>query len=136
MGRSVLFVAAWVACGLGCLGVFVPVLPTTPLLLLATFLFAKSSPRCHAWIQKTKVYQAYVQPFHDRGGIPFKRKVHILGLSFTVMCISAALVQKPLVWAILLAVALFLLWLMCIRIPTVEDPAVSGACAQDCLEDE
>lgn len=119
MKRIVTFAFAWIACGLGFLGIFVPVLPTTPLLLLATFLFAKSSPRCHAWIVNTRVYRAYVLPFKEQGGIPFKRKLHILGMSFSVMGLSAFIVQKPLVWVILGAVALFLLWLMCVRIPTV-----------------
>lgn len=121
MKRPLLLACAWAACALGFLGVAVPVLPTTPLLLLATFLFAKSSPRCHAWIEQTAVYRSYVIPFKEQGGIPFKRKLHILGLSYTVMGMSALLVRKPLVWCILAAVALFLLWLMCWRIPTVGD---------------
>lgn len=119
MLNPVLFVCAWLALVLGAIGVLVPVLPTTPLVLLSAFLFAKSSPRCHAWLCRTRIYRAYVLPFLEQGGIPFKRKVHILGISFTVMGVSACLVQKPLVWAILAAVALFLLWLMCVRIPTV-----------------
>lgn len=125
MLNPVLFVCAWIALGAGALGVFVPVLPTTPLVLLATFLFAKSSPRCHAWLCKTRIYRAYVLPFQEQGGIPLKRKVHIVGVSFVVMGVSAALVQKPVVWAILGAVALFLLWLMCVRIPTVDEAPVA-----------
>lgn len=119
MLNPILFVCAWIALGIGALGVFVPVLPTTPLVLLATLLFAKSSPRCHAWLCKTRIYRSYVLPFQQQGGIPFKRKLHILGVSFVVMGVSAVLVQKPIVWVILGAVALFLLWLMCVRIPTV-----------------
>ncbi len=127
MLNPILFVCAWIVLGLGAVGVFIPVLPTTPLVLLAAFLFAKSSPRCHAWLCKTRIYRAYVLPFLEQGGIPFKRKLHILGLSYTIMGISAVLVQKPLVWAILGAVALFLLWLMCVRIPTVGDaPTISA----------
>lgn len=127
MLNPILFVCAWIVLGLGAVGVFIPVLPTTPLVLLAAFLFAKSSPRCHAWLCKTRIYRAYVLPFLEQGGIPFKRKLHILGLSYMVMGISAVLVQKPLVWAILGAVALFLLWLMCVRIPTVGDvPTISA----------
>ncbi|MGN0302190.1 MAG: YbaN family protein [Anaerotardibacter sp.] len=122
MKRALMFAGAWIACILGFVGIFIPVAPTTPLLLLATFLFANSSPRCHAWIVKTKMYHLYVQPFKERGGIPFKRKVHIIAVSYTVMLISAILVQKVIVWIILGCVAVFLLWLMGIRIPTVEDP--------------
>lgn len=127
MLNPILLVCAWLALCLGAIGVFIPVLPTTPLVLLSAFLFAKSSPRCHAWLCRTRLYRAYVLPFLEQGGIPFKRKVHILGISYTVMGISAYLVQKPLVWGILAAVSLFLLWLMCVRIPTVGDmPAAAS----------
>ena len=132
MLNPILFVCAWIALGIGALGVFVPVLPTTPLVLLATFLFAKSSPRCHAWLCKTRIYRSYVLPFQQQGGIPFKRKLHILGVSFVVMGVSAVLVQKPIVWVILGSVALFLLWLMCIRIPTVgEVPSAQPMTAEE-----
>lgn len=132
MLNPILFVCAWIALGIGALGVFVPVLPTTPLVLLATFLFAKSSPRCHAWLCKTRIYRSYVLPFQQQGGIPFKRKLHILGVSFVVMGVSAVLVQKPIVWVILGAVALFLLWLMCVRIPTVgEVPSAQPMTAEE-----
>ncbi len=122
MRNPLFFVFAWICTGLAALGVFLPVLPTTPFLLLAAFLFARSSPKCHAWLCKTRIYRSYVLPFLEQGGISFKKKIHILAVSFSVMGISAFLVQRPLVWGILGAVALFLLWLMIVRIPTVGKP--------------
>lgn len=124
MKRLLLLASAWIACILGCIGVFVPVLPTTPLILLATFLFAKSSPRCHAWIIQTNVYRVYVAAFKEAGGIPVLTKIRILALSFAVMGSSAWFVQKPIVWIILGCVALFLLYLMLIRIPTISPERV------------
>lgn len=99
----------------------------TPLLLLATFLFAKSSPRCHAWIVSTKVYRTYVAAFKEAGGIPLAAKVRILAVSFTLMGLSAWFVQKPLVWGILGCVSLFLLYLMFVRIPTIGTERVQQA---------
>lgn len=132
MKRPVLLACAWICCAVGFVGMVIPVLPTTPLVLLATFLFAKSSPRCHAWIRKTRMYRSYVAPFKEQGGIPFKRKLHILGVSFTVMGLSAILVPNPAVWAILGAVAVFLLWLMAWHIPTVGDiPAAAPVKARE-----
>lgn len=118
MKRYLLLACAWIACIAGCIGVFIPVLPTTPFLLLATFLFAKSSPRCHAWIQSTGIYRKYVIPFKEEGGIPASVKVRILAVSFLLMGISAFLVQRWYIWLVLGLVALWLLYLMCIRIPT------------------
>ena len=117
--RLAMLVGAWTACILGCIGVFVPVLPTTPLLLLATFLFAKSSPRCHAWICSTRVYQTYVEAFQQAGGIPAATKARILAVSFALLGASAYFVQRPAVWVVLGCVAVFLLYLMIVRIPTV-----------------
>ena len=105
--RLLMLAGAWIACIMGCIGVFVPVLPTTPLLLLATFLFARSSPRCHAWIVSTKV--------------------RILTVSFVLMGASAFFVRKPFVWIVLGCVALFLLYLMLVRIPTISLENVRAA---------
>ena len=119
-----MLVSAWAACILGCIGVFVLVLPTTPLLLLATFLFAKSSPRCHAWIVSTRVYRTYVAAFKEAGGIPIGTKARILAVSFTVMGLSAWFVQNPIVWFVLGTVSVFLLYLMLVRIPTISPERV------------
>lgn len=121
---------AWLCAALAVVGVFVPVLPTTPLLLLATFLFAKFSPRCHRLITSSKVYRAYVMPFKEAGGMPLSAKVRLLLISYAVLGLSAVLVQKPFVWAILGAVAVFLLWLVTFHIPTVG----SGKAASGCTE--
>jgi uncharacterized membrane protein YbaN (DUF454 family) len=117
--RAILFILAWFCTVTAIIGIFVPVLPTTPLLLLATFLFANSSPRYHAWIQGTGVYKRYVLPFKERGGLPFGQKVRIVLISFIVLGISAVTVRVIYVWIILSLVALWLLYLMFIRIPTV-----------------
>lgn len=125
--RIFFLVIAWISLALGCIGVFVPLLPTTPLVLLATFLFAKSSPRLHAWICKTRVYGAYVKPFKERGGITLARKLQILGLSYAVMGVSAFFMRNVIAWAVLGVVALFLAWLMAVRIPTISNEEAAAA---------
>ena len=118
---------AWIACILGCIGIFVPVLPTTPFLLLATFLFAQSSPRLHAWIQKTRVYNRYVRPFKDAGGITLSMKLRILLVSYAVLGLSAYFVPRWYIWVVLGLVAIFLFYLMFVRIPTISKEEVSSA---------
>lgn len=121
MKRIAFGVAGLLSAALGFIGIFVPVLPTTPLLLLAAFCLSRSSRRLSEWLEGTRAYQLYVRPFKESGGIPLKRKMYILAVSFGVMALSAILVQKPLVWGILAAVAIFLLWLMLVHIPTIDE---------------
>ncbi len=128
MKRYLMLAAGWLSLALGCVGVFVPVLPTTPFVLLAAFLFARSSERVHRWLCKTKVYRTYVVPFKQDGGITRGKKARILAVSLTMLAISAFFVRKPVVWIILSCVAVFLLWLMFVRIPTVADD-----CASPCV---
>lgn len=118
--KKILFITAGSICfALGFIGMFVPVLPTTPLVLLAAFLFSRSSERLSSWIATTPIYRAYVEPFKQSGGISLHRKMRILAISYSVMGLSAFLVQKPVVWVVLAAVAVFLAALMLAVIPTI-----------------
>ncbi len=104
--------------GIGVVGIFVPLLPTTEFIMLATFLFMKSSPRFHRWILQTKVYNNYVRPFKEKGGLTKKTKAKMLIPSLSVLAISAALVRVWYVWIVLAVVALGLLYLVLVRTPT------------------
>ena len=117
--RFYLLLQAVYALRFGFIGMFVPVLPTTPLVLLAAFLFSRSSERLSSWIAQTPIYRAYVEPFKQSGGISLPRKMRILAISYSVMGLSAFLVQKPVVWIVLAAVAVFLAVLMLAIIPTI-----------------
>jgi len=108
---------------LGVIGMFVPVLPTTPFLLLAGFLFAHSSKRLDAWLKSSRPWKTYVQPFVEKQTIPAAVKARILVVSCILMGISAFAVRDLpginfVVWFILELVLLWLLYLMFVRIPS------------------
>ena len=65
---------------LGVLGIFLPVLPTTPFLLLSAYLFSKSSKRWHDFVMNNKVFGKYIKDYMEEKGITFKNK--IVALSF------------------------------------------------------
>lgn len=71
-------ILAFVFLGLGFIGVFLPVLPTTPFLLLASFFFAKGSDRFHSWFMSTNLYKNHLEDFIRTRAMTFKRKLCIL----------------------------------------------------------
>lgn len=54
--RWLIFGTGWLCVGLGALGVVLPLLPTTPFMLLAAFCFARTSPRFHRWLLSSRVF--------------------------------------------------------------------------------
>ena len=121
--------------GLGFLGVFLPVLPTTPFLLLAAFLFSRSSERINNWLQGTKVYKAYVDPFKRDGGLTKKKKAQILCTTYAVMRVSGLLVKEWHAIAFMAGVAIWLFWYIGFHIKTVESSTAYEIANEEYMED-
>lgn len=64
--------------GIGIVGIAVPILPTTPFLLLASFFFAKGSKKFHDWFISTKIYKKYLESFVQSRAMTLKNKLSIL----------------------------------------------------------
>lgn len=88
--RWSLVVFGWLCVGLGCLGAFLPVLPTTPFLLLALWAFSRSSERFHSWLVHHRWLGRYVRDWERHRVIPVRAKV----IAVTTMAASLA-------WAVL-----------------------------------
>lgn len=67
-------VLGFVTFTIGFIGTILPILPTTPFLLLAGFFFTRSSERFNNWLQQTKMYQFYVSDYVETKSIPRKKK--------------------------------------------------------------
>jgi len=70
--------AGFIALGLGLLGLVLPLLPTTPLLLLACFCFSKGSIRFQRWLQNTWFFKKFFRKFAETKGMTIKTKLTIL----------------------------------------------------------
>jgi len=88
--------------GIGAVGTVVPLIPTTPLIILAAVCFGKSSPRLHALFVSTGFYKKSVSRFVQSRSMTIKAKIVLLssitifmGLSFTAMIfLNAPLIAK------------------------------------------
>ena len=106
-----------ISVGLGILGVFVPLLPTTPFLLLAAFCFARSSPRFYQQLIGNRWLGDYVRNYRDKRGLPLRIKCLAIASLWMTVAISAIwATDLPAVRVILLAVAVAVTWhLLAIR---------------------
>lgn len=68
----------FIALGLGLVGVILPILPTTPFLLLTSFCFAKGSERFHVWFTNTNIYKKHLESFVKERAMTLKQKVLLL----------------------------------------------------------
>ncbi len=64
--------------GLGLLGIVLPLLPTTPMLLLTTYFWAKGSPRFHNWFIQTRIYKKYLEEFITTRAMTLGQKLRLL----------------------------------------------------------
>ena len=71
--------------GLGIVGIFVPLLPTTPFLLLAAALYVRSSPRLYAWLLNLRHLGSYIRNFRENRAIPLQAKIVSVSLIWLTM---------------------------------------------------
>ena len=114
MTKNALFIAiAWLSLVLGFIGVFLPILPTTPFAILSAYLFSKSSPRLHQWLIRQPLLGPVIIEWEHHGVIRMKAKIistaMILALfSYTLIFVKVALVVKVIVTLIGLSVLSFI----------------------------
>ncbi|TXH92342.1 MAG: DUF454 domain-containing protein [Pseudomonas sp.] len=90
--RTLLLAIGWLSVTLGIIGIFLPVLPTTPFLLLAAACFARSSRRFYLWLVEHPRLGPWVRDYLDGHGIPLKAKVYSIVLMWGSISLSCYLV--------------------------------------------
>jgi hypothetical protein len=102
--RTFLIAVGTLSVALGAVGMFLPLLPTTPFLLLGAFCFSRSSDRFYRRLLDNRVCGPYITNYRERGGITLRQKVMALSILWLSIVNTAWFVAPPL-WAKL---ALFL----------------------------
>ena len=114
---------------LGSIGVFFPVLPTTPFLLLAAFFLARSSSKLNAWFESTDLYKNYIADFLETRSMTMKTKRYILTMATVAMFISGILVDVIYARIALLLIAVIMHVYFKTQIRTIPEPEVCKDCA-------
>jgi uncharacterized membrane protein YbaN (DUF454 family) len=83
--RWSLLIAGTLSLGLGLFGIFVPVLPTTPLLLLAAACYARGSQRFYCWLINNRLFGAYILSYREGRGLPWKVRAFTIIMLWTTI---------------------------------------------------
>ena len=117
--RALLIAAGTICLTLGAIGIFLPILPTTPFLLLAAACYLRSSKRMHKWLLNNRWFGEYIKNYQAGRGIPLKTKIiaiTVLWLAIvysTIFVVNEILIAQIALLAIAAGVSLHL-----IRLPT------------------
>jgi uncharacterized protein len=109
--RVILLISGFILVGIGVLGMFLPLLPTTVFLLLAAWCFARSSERFYRWLHYNRLFGKYIRDYQTGKGMTFIAKV--FSISFLWLGILASAywgTDKLFIRILLLAIAIGVTW--------------------------
>lgn len=120
--RAFFFVAGTVSLTIGAIGIVLPILPTTPLLLLALASYCRSSERMTKWVLTNKYFGSYIRRYKEGKGIPIKTKIIAIAALWITISYSAFFIVniwwivQLILFAIAIAVSIHI-----IRLPTYRE---------------
>jgi uncharacterized membrane protein YbaN (DUF454 family) len=89
MKKGFYVVLGSIALALGFIGIFLPVIPTTPLVLLAAACYMRGSKRLHGWLLESKWFGETIRTYQAGQGLRKATKIRAIGLMWIVITISA-----------------------------------------------
>jgi uncharacterized membrane protein YbaN (DUF454 family) len=89
--------------GVGIIGIFVPLLPTTPFLLLATSFYSRGSEKFHRWLLNNRILGGYIRHYVEGKGMPLKVKLFTILLLWAVIIPTILFASDELVIRLILA---------------------------------
>lgn len=120
--------------GIGMVGVLIPVLPTTPFLILASVCFMKSSDKFDRWLRKTKIYQNYAEDFVRDRSMTFKRKAKLMFISDLMLLFPLIKLDSIYLKLFIVAIIILKYWFFIFKIQTKKEWKNAALIAnQDCI---
>ena len=108
--------------GVGTLGIVLPLLPTTPFLVLAAICFSRSSERFHNWLLNNKWFGSYIKNYREGKGISLRQKVAVLSLLIFTIGYSCIFLLDHIAVRIILVLVAVGISTHILRIPTLRSP--------------
>ena len=119
--RALFLVAGTFSLVLGAIGVFLPILPTTPFLLLSAACYLRSSQRMHNWLLGNRWFGEYIRNYQEGRRIPFKTKIVALVFLWAAIIYSAFIaLDEILIAQVALLIIAFGVSIHLIRLPNLK----------------
>ena len=94
IGRYAYILAGWLCLGLGVVGIFLPLLPTTPFVLLAAFCFSRGSQTLHSWLLTQQTFGPIIRDWNQHGVI--RQRVKWISTCLIILMLSYPVFFKEL----------------------------------------
>jgi len=104
--KKILALLGFFSLGLGIIGAFLPLLPTTPFILLSAYFFARSSEKMHKWILEHKIFGELIINFNENKTIPLHAKIIAISMMWTSILFSIFNIAKDRLWLQVLLVTI------------------------------
>jgi uncharacterized protein len=100
-------ISGFILVAIGVIGIFLPLLPTTIFLILASICFLKSSPKANEWLRNHKILGGYIDNYQNKTGLTRNAKIaNIITLWISISLSAFLLTDEPYIRIILLAIAI------------------------------
>jgi len=116
--RGILIIAGSIFLGIGIIGIVVPLLPTTPFLLLAAACYARSSKKFYNWLLNNKRFGPYITNYIEGKGMPLKIKIYAISIIWITILFSIFFIVENLLIRIILIIIAILVSTYLITIKT------------------
>jgi uncharacterized membrane protein YbaN (DUF454 family)/ubiquinone/menaquinone biosynthesis C-methylase UbiE len=128
--------AGTLSTAVGIVGIFVPILPTTPFLLLAAACYLRSSERFYRWLVHNKILGAYIRDYLEGGGMALRAKLFTLALLWATIGVTVAIGTDNTAIRIVLGVVAVGVTAHIVRIKTKKKEAVPLETGNDLTTEE
>lgn len=123
--RYIYVIVGLLSFAIGAIGVILPILPTTPFLLLASFCFVRGSEKFDRWFKSTKMYKKHLESFVNEKAMTMKQKVIILLFVNIMLAIPIILIDNLHMRLFLLGLIFIKLYYFIFKIKTIKPYAIN-----------